>query len=102
MGDVNLRAGDGPRGVEEGDAGDVGFASHTQREDPVRFNQQVAMLRMIMSIYKFPVEEPSLNKEAYGRDRIRMHGRVCLGCGRAYDQLPDSNATLLAQVGFLR
>ncbi|CAM9175839.1 unnamed protein product [Scytosiphon promiscuus] len=87
----------GTSGVKEGDAGDLEFASYTQREDPVGFDKKMAMLRMIMSLYKFPVEEPSLKKEAYGRDKIRVHGRVCLGCGRAYDQLPDSSATLLAQ-----
>lgn len=63
-------------GEEEGSDDDTGFASYTQREDPARFNQQIATLRMIMSVYKFPVEEPFFKEGTYGRDKIHVNGRV--------------------------
>ncbi|CAN0318702.1 unnamed protein product, partial [Scytosiphon promiscuus] len=81
---------------EDGDDGG-GLASYTQQEDPVRFGQQLGLLRMITSLYRFPVEEPFLKEGTYGRGKIHVNARVCTGCGRPYEQLIDSDATLLAQ-----
>lgn len=89
-------------GEEDGSDDGAGFASYMQQENPVRFNQQVAQLRAITSLYKFPVEEPFFKEGTYGRDKIHVNGRVCTGCGHAYEQLPDSDATLLAQVSVVQ
>ncbi|CAN0349294.1 unnamed protein product, partial [Hapterophycus canaliculatus] len=40
---------------------------------------------------------PSSREGTYGRGKIHVNGRVCTGCGRPYEQLVDSDATLLAQ-----
>ena len=43
---------DGERGVEKGSA------SYTQHSSPEGFARNMAQLRMVVAIYRFPVEEP--------------------------------------------
>ncbi|CAN0372978.1 unnamed protein product, partial [Ectocarpus fasciculatus] len=91
----------GPKGGVWGDedstGDDVGFASSTQRTDPIRFRQQMAQLRLICSVYKCPVDEPEFKEGTYGRDTIHIKGCICTGCGNPYEQLPDADGILLGQ-----
>lgn len=91
----------GPEGWEgEGaNGGDTEFASYTQRDDPQRFAEKMAQLRVITAVYKFPVDEPQLKPETLGRKKIHVNACFCPGCGESYRQLADGQATLLGQVG---
>lgn len=79
--------------------GDTGFASYTQRDDPRRFAEKMAQLRVITAVYKFPVDEPQLKPKTLGRQKIHVNACFCPGCGEGYSQLADGQATLLGQVG---
>lgn len=93
----------GPEGGEWGVEGAIGgateFASCTQREDPLTFGEKMGQLRVITSVYKFPVVEPELKPETYGRKRISVNACACTGCGLQHRELPDGEAILLGQVG---
>lgn len=83
---------DGERGVERGSA------SYTQQSSPEVFARNMAQLRMVVAIYRFPVVEPEWKEGTYGRNRISIRGCNCTACGRPYNNLPDADATLLAHV----
>lgn len=76
---------------------DKGFVSHTQAKDPVLFAQRISELRMIESVYRFPVVEPDVKEGTYGRGRLHVNACGCTGCGQPYSQLNDGDATLLGQ-----
>jgi len=76
---------------------DAGFVSHAQREDP-QFEQRMAQLRLIASVYKLPVGEPKLEAGTYGGDTIHVNLRYCSCCGEEFQRLANAEAILVGQV----
>ena len=89
----------GVLGDEGGIGDDTKSVSYTQVTDPPLFAKNMAQLRVISSVYKFPVDEPEVKEGTYGRDTIHVNGSVCTGCGVPYDKLANGDATLFGQVG---
>lgn len=83
---------------DDGTAGyDMSLASSIQTNDPVLFKQRMAQLRLITSVYRFPVDEPKLKEGSTGAKTLMLMHAFAQAAESRTSNFPTATQPLLAR-----